>query len=408
MAALLLVLAGPAFPLRADDDAALRQRVLALNDVTGEKPLDGQLRILMADPAGTKKLLAAAKSMAKEKNSPLTYTAQFLLARAAHELKDFDTARILYEASVRDAAKLQSVQKVTLSLRGLIALFYENGKYEECSRICQQFLEVPGDPSVERMKPAVIEVMIQAIAKQGKHDEALKLVDRLVKAEKDEGWWALTLRGWVQREKGDFDEAAKTYEEVLKRIDKDASLQKPEKERYTDRHRYILSNVYVDLNRIDKASEMLQGLLEHKPDDPTFNNDLGYIWADHDMKLDEAEKLIRKALDLDRKERKKDPDLQPDEDHDNPAYLDSLGWVLYKKKQYKEAKRWLLEATKDKDAQDLEIYDHLGDVHKALGEDADALAAWKKAVQLAKPVKRDQKKKTEIEQKIKAAGEKPE
>src|SRR5690242_21339294 len=43
-----------------------------------------------------------------------------------------------------------------------------------------------GDASVDRMKPAVIEVMIQSIAKQGKYDEALKLVDRLVKAEKED------------------------------------------------------------------------------------------------------------------------------------------------------------------------------------------------------------------------------
>ena len=105
--------------------------------------------------------------------------------------------------------------------------------------------------------------------------------------------------------------------------------------------RYILSGVYVDLKQIDKAAEQLETLLKDDPDNPTYLNDLGFIWADHDMKLDEAEKLIRKAIDKDREQRKKIEDLPKDEDDDNAAYLDSLGWVLYKKKEYKEAKKYL-------------------------------------------------------------------
>ncbi len=397
-----LALAWLASPLSAaEKDRALRQRVLALNDITGLDPLEGKIRLLLADPSGTKKLLAEAKEVAREKNVPLAYNADFILARAGHELRDFDTAQMFYEAAIKKAAKLQSVENVCLALRGLIALYYENQKYEECARACQEFLQVPGEPSVERMKVQIAEVLVQSIAKQGKYDQALKLVDNLVKAEKGEGWWALSLKGSVQREAGTFAEAAKTYEEVLQRIAKDKSLKKEAKEYYTDKNRYILSNVYIDLNQVDKAAGMLKSLLDAKPDNATYNNDLGYIWADHDKNLDEAEKLIRKAIDLDRKERKSEPDLRPDEDRDNPAYLDSLGWVLYKKKQYEEAKKYLVEATKDKDAQDLEIYDHLGDVNKAMGDKAGAIAAWKKALQVAKPNKREQTKKAAVEKKLK-------
>ena len=64
--------------------------------------------------------------------------------------------------------------------------------------------------------------------------------------------------------------------------------------------------VYLDLNQVDKSAEQLKILLDKEPDNPTYNNDLGYIWADHDMNLEEAEKLIRKALDEDRKRRKKE------------------------------------------------------------------------------------------------------
>src|SRR5262249_16888096 len=146
--------------------------------------------------------------------------------------------------------------------------------------------------------------------------------------------------------------------------------------------RYILSAVYVDLDRVDKATDELKALLAQDPDDPTFNNDLGYIWADHDKNLDEAERMIRKALDEDRKRRKADTGLKAEEDKDNPAYLDSMGWVLFKKKKYQEAKEYLTKASQDKDGQHIEILDHLGDTHLVLGEKGDAIAVWKKALQI--------------------------
>src|SRR5262249_2729216 len=118
-------------------------------------------------------------------------------------------------------------------------------------------------------------------------------------------------------------------------IGKDARLDKEAKEDFISEMRYTLSGVFVDLKQIDKAEEQLRSLLEKDPDNPTFNNDLGYILADHDMKLDESEKLVRKALEKDREQRRKaNPDIKPEQDKDNPAYLDSLGWVLFKQKKF--------------------------------------------------------------------------
>src|SRR5262249_15143624 len=149
-----------------------------------------------------------------------------------------------------------------------------------------------------------------------------------------------------------------------------------------------------------KAAEQLKEVLKHKPDNPSYNNDLGYIWADHDMNLDEAEKLIRKAIDLERKNReelkKKGKKLLPEEDHDNGAYLDSLGWVLFKKKKFAEAKKELLEASKTKEGEHIEILDHLADVHMALSEKTEAIAVWKKALDMDTSTKRDLKRRGEI------------
>jgi tetratricopeptide (TPR) repeat protein len=169
--------------------------------------------------------------------------------------------------------------------------------------------------------------------------------------------------------------------------------------------RYALSGVYIDLRQADKAAEQLKILLEAEPDNPTYNNDLGYIWADFDMNLEEAEKLIRRALTEDRKQRKQDG-VEGDDDKDHPAYLDSLGWVLYREKKYKEAKEALQKAVADVDGQDVVLYDHLGDVLWALGEKTEATATWKKAIEIAGVNKRDKTRKEEVEKKLKEKTEK--
>src|SRR5262249_38730474 len=127
-------------------------------------------------------------------------------------------------------------------------------------------------------------------------------------------------------------------------------------------------------------------------------------WADHDMNLAESEKLIRKAIEEDRRQRRKaNPDLKPELDKDNPAYLDSLGWVLFKQKKYKEAKPLFLQAVQEEEGKHVEIDDHLAEVHMALGEKADAVAVWKKALEVADTSKREQQRRTAVEKKLKAA-----
>jgi tetratricopeptide (TPR) repeat protein len=388
----------------ADDDEALRKQALALNDLTGNDALEKAITELLKNKEKTKKLLTTADRMARGKEQLLNYNAAFVLARTAQELKDLEIAESLYTVCVKNATKLQSGQKLAQSFGGLIDTFYENKRFDKVVKFCREFLEIDGDDTVKNLRPVVMERMIQAMARQGKIDDALKLTDNLIALEKkDAGWWSLQLKAWVLREGTRLDESAKVYELILERLDKDESLKAEQKDRYVDRNRYLLSGVYVDLKKIDKAAEHLQALLKKKPDDPTYNNDLGYIWADHDMNLDEAEKLIRKAIDEDRKQRKAIPDLPAEEDKDNAAYLDSLGWVLFKQKKYDEAKKFLLQAVEDKDGQHIEIFDHLADVHMALKEKDKAVAVWKKAVESAGMSKREQDRKAVVEKKLKDA-----
>ena len=258
------------------------------------------------------------------------------------------------------------------------------------------------DALLQQMKPAVIRLRVLVLAKEGKEDEASELLQTLIKAQPDNPSNQITKAKMLRltRQAGRRHRRLRRGHRPLK---KDEDLSKQEQQEYVNNIRYTLSALHMDLNEVDKATADLKSLLEKDPDNPGYNNDLGYIWADHDMNLAESEKLIRKAIDEDKKQRlKANPDQKPDAVKDNPSYLDSLGWVLFKEKKYKEAREPLEEAIKQPDAQSIEIYDHLAEVLNALGDKEAAVAAWKKGLELPAETKREKEKKAEVEKKLKA------
>jgi tetratricopeptide (TPR) repeat protein len=420
-ALVLSTLAGPAAADLADDP---RLEVIKLGQVTGDSTYEAQLGAFLKDRDRGKELVAAGLKMAKAKDPGLTYTAAMILGQMAGELKDYEACENLFRVCMDQAVKLYSTQKILQSYGDLIDVLYDAKKYAQAVRVCQELLELKTSDATPRkfffivadqfgdfgfqedpdfdltqsVRPAIHQMMIQALAKEGKYDQALKQTDNLVRA--TDSWKERQLRGWVLREMGRVAEAAKVYEDVIERIAKDKDLTQKGKDAYSDRYRHVLSNIYVEAKQIDKAADQLKVLIDRHPDVPGYRNDLGYIWADNDMNLKEAEDLIRKALDLDRDQRKKRPDLTAAEDHDQGAYLDSLGWVLFKQKRYEDAKKQLLEAIKDKDAQHIDIFDHLGDTYLALGQREAALDAWRRGLDVAGTDRLDQERKAEVEKKI--------
>jgi tetratricopeptide (TPR) repeat protein len=412
--ALLALLGSTGFAAPAPDEAAQRRQARQLNEVTGKAAMKGLLRALVADEAGTKKLLAAAARMAKEAPQTFNRNATLLLALAAEELKEVEVSAAFFRLNAQQELKLRSENGVAQAYTGLIQLYFDHGKYAEAEKVCREFLKLEIDEDAEdkgpdgralgqedrvvrQLRPVVRRRLILAVAKGGRAQKALDMAEDEIK-KNPENWLYRVTKAQVLRAGEKLEEAAKVYVDVIERVGKDRRLEKEERDDYVSEYRYALSGLYVDLDQVDKAAEQLKWLLEKDPNNPTYNNDLGFIWADKGMNLAEAEKLIRRALDQDRKLRRK---LKVEEDKDNASYLDSLGWVLFKQGKAREAKAELLKAVKEKDGQNLEIYDHLGDVHLALGEKAEAVAAWKRGLAVAGPGKRDQKRKAEVAKKLK-------
>jgi tetratricopeptide (TPR) repeat protein len=390
-------------PARAGEDD-LRQRALALNAITGSDTVKGEIITLLEDPATSKKLVAAAAKMARQKPQPFGCNATLVLATVAHRLGDYEAGEAFYRLHAEQAIQLQSENGVAAAYGGLIDLLFRAQKYAETERICRELLEIDGGESLQGIKTGAFQRLVLSMAKQGQTDKALEMLDRLGKKQPDNWFILLQLKGQVLHEAGKIPDAVKTYEEMTGKIRSDKRLNKKEQDELESDVRYYLSGLYLEVDQVDKAAEQLKTLLAREPDNPTYNNDLGYIWADHDMNLSESERLIRKALEEDRRQRRRaNADTKAeDEPKDNPAYLDSLAWVLYKQKKYKDALPYLQEAVKAEAGKHLEIYDHLGDVHLALGDKKDAVAAWKEAVKVAGTTKRDKDRKAAVEKKIKA------
>ncbi|VTR98232.1 tetratricopeptide repeat protein : Tetratricopeptide TPR_2 repeat protein OS=Planctomyces limnophilus (strain ATCC 43296 / DSM 3776 / IFAM 1008 / 290) GN=Plim_2555 PE=4 SV=1: TPR_1: TPR_11 [Gemmata massiliana] len=385
----------------------LREELLKLNSVTGEDAQRDKLVALAKDKEKTKKLVAEAGKMLKEakgKENPFNFNGALMVARLAHFNKQYDVAEPFYEYLVESATKLKSGSKMVQAYEGLIDMYWDNKKYALVTETCQKFVDDMGPDEYEQAKPFILERLVQSMAKEEKFDEALRLADTLIEADR-EGWYFFQLKGWVLREQGKLPAAIEAYNKSLDKIDANKGLKADVRDRFKDRTRYILTGLYVDNKDVEKAAKNLQTLIQRNPDNATYKNDLGFIWADNDLKFEESEKLIKEALDLDKKEKEKlKKEGKLDEVKPNAAYLDSLGWVLFKQKKYSEALIPLKEAAADdEDGSHLEIWDHLADCHLALGQKKEAIAAWEKALKHEDLTKRDGERRRKVSEKLKKA-----
>jgi tetratricopeptide (TPR) repeat protein len=64
---------------------------------------------------------------------------------------------------------------------------------------------------------------------------------------------------------------------------------------------------------------------------------------------------------------------------DNQSYLDSLGWVLYKRGRFAEARSALESAIGNASLPDPIVLDHLGDALYRLEKRPEATAQWKRS-----------------------------
>ncbi len=126
---------------------------------------------------------------------------------------------------------------------------------------------------------------------------------------------------------------------------------------------YSVASLYSSMDQKQTAEDLLVQVIESDPAHAAACNDLGFQWANDGRNLSDAETLIRRAVEA---------------EPDNQSFLDSLGWVLYKRGQFEQARKQLELAVGP--VPDPAVLDHLGDTLYRLTRADDAKQTWQQSL----------------------------
>ncbi len=115
-----------------------------------------------------------------------------------------------------------------------------------------------------------------------------------------------------------------------------------------------------------KARGLLETLRKENPDNPEIANSLGYFLAEKNQELPEAERLVQEALAA---------------DPSNGAYLDSMGWIQFRRGNLDKALDYLIRAA-NAIPEDPIILEHLGVVLNEQGQKPEARDLFLRALRL--------------------------
>ncbi len=115
----------------------------------------------------------------------------------------------------------------------------------------------------------------------------------------------------------------------------------------------------------DRAEALFEESIRLFPEVSEAFNYLAFLWAQNNVKLDRALDYSRRALAA-----------KPDD----PAYLDTLGWVLFRQGKLEEALVQVSLAAQKAD--DDEIGFHMGEIFEAMGKPVEAAVWWRKSAEL--------------------------
>ena len=126
---------------------------------------------------------------------------------------------------------------------------------------------------------------------------------------------------------------------------------------------YARSVVFGLMHKLPETEKDLRAILELEPNNVNALNAIGFTLANQPSRINEATPFLEKALSL---------------SPDNPAFMDSMGWLLYKKDNLQESIAILTKAYHL--SSDPEIAAHLGEVLWAAGKQDAAKSVWNKAM----------------------------
>ncbi|HEX2789306.1 MAG TPA: tetratricopeptide repeat protein [Steroidobacteraceae bacterium] len=260
------------------------------------------------------------------------------LGLLAFDRGDYDEAQSVFSALLKDP------ESSGVAVYYLAAIAERRGEIATALR-GYQMLGGTGLEGAARSRAANI------LYKEGQRDDALELLQAKDDASLPTRLEAEIAQAQLLSNGGEGDQALARIDDALARFPGHPDVL------------YQKAILLEKAGRTDAAIAQLEALYRTRPQDSAISNALGFILADHNRDLSRAERLINSAL-------KSEPD--------NPAILDSLGWLQYRRGMLQAALP-LLERAYRLD-QDGDIGAHWGEVLWALGDKTKARDVWNRAL----------------------------
>jgi tetratricopeptide (TPR) repeat protein len=342
------------------------------------EPLGDEVRKLTGDTAFEDtalldRLIAAARKLVRTAPDRFDCEARLGVALLAREGKRAKAAGEFFESAIR-ADGDSAAEWLLIWGTGLLV----EEKFAEAADVFQRGIDQKALPADD---PTFHFYLSAALEMDGRTDEALAAARRAVTLRNDSPR-LLGRVAWILFHGERPREAIRAYTELIEKYDADHGSS--EVREVLREARLVLANLYVTQGDAARAEEYLEQVLDEFPDDVSAMNDLGFLWAEQDRRLERACRMIRKAVEA---------------DSDNVAYRDSLGWVLYRLGRFQEAAAELEKAAAS-DPSEGEILEHLGDARLKAGQGEKAKDAWRRAAAAYRKADRPERAK-QVEAKLK-------
>ncbi|WP_206170786.1 tetratricopeptide repeat protein [Phragmitibacter flavus] len=275
----------------------------------------------------------------------------------------------LYDASERPAEAFEALSKLVeaypqdVEHRRYLALHYRNRReWDKAAEHLEAALQAGGGGLSDYL-------MISNLLLVGKDEEKLDRFtargEQLFPQDPHMGFFRASALAQLDK----FKEAVDLFEKVSKTAETAA----PD---LLDDSFYFSWGAALERNgEFDEAAQQFDRSIQLTPPDQLERaartmNYLGYMWLEQNRQLDKAEQLIKKANELVQNE---------------PAYIDSLGWMHFKKGRHAEALKELLRAEslmEELAPEDAEILEHIALTYERLDDEAKAKEYWQKTLDL--------------------------
>ncbi len=270
---------------------------------------------------------------------PEDYDMLYSLALISMEINMLNEAKQYFQRLVENAQRLDDAHYY---------LGYINVQENNPTEAIGHFINVNSGGNFLQAQRSLAELMIRA----GRYPEVKARFQNIRFRNPDYNIPLLTLEANVLLDKGLFNEASTVLNNAVGAFPNNIQL-------------LFLRSVYAqEVNDLLLMEVDLRKIIQLNPTSPVAYNSLGYTLADRTNRFDEAYQLILRAVEL-----------APND----PAIIDSLGWVQYRLGLYEEARENLDRAYEL--FPDHEVAAHLGEVLWVMGDKSAARKVWRRALE---------------------------